>query len=156
MWWHSLSLCCVAGWMFSLLMSLLAGRGHPREGSCRPLPRGIWRTSWRSGTLGELSSPLFTPADPACWACVDTSPLFLVLCSRGGHVTQCRESCCTQPGLFHQPKAAWTETESASKQSTHLFTANYFPESWPSRTTWRTCLAFTDIRAGSSTQTERY
>lgn len=104
-----------------------ASEGHP-EGAA------LW-----------VSSPLFTPADPACWAYGSTSPLFLVLCSRGGHITQCRESCRTQPGLFHQPKAAWTETESASKQSTHLFTANYFPESWPSRTTWRTCHIYTHL-----------
>lgn len=75
-------------------------------------------------------SPLFTPADPACWACGDTSWLFLVLCSRRAHYW-------ALPGLFHQPEAAWTETQSASKQSTSLFTANYFPESQALRTKWK-------------------
>lgn len=69
-----------------VLMSLSAGRGHTREGSSLLLPRGTWRTSWRSGTL-------FTPADPACWVYGCISPLFLVLCCRGGHITKRRESC---------------------------------------------------------------
>ena len=81
------------------------------------------------GAALSAASPLFTPADPACWAYGDTSWLFLVLCSR-------RACCWALPGLFHQPEAAWTETWSASKQSTRLFTANYFPESQALRTKW--------------------
>lgn len=50
------------------------------------------------------------------------------------------------PDLYHRPRAAWTETGPGSKQSTHMFTANLSPQSWPFETKWKTYHA---VAAGS-------
>lgn len=89
--------------------------------------------------LWESSPVLYLPLVTLHAGPTETLPtLFPVLCSPGGAPYWVQESCCTQPGLFHQPEAAWTETWSASKQSTHVFTANVFQGSWPSGPKWKT------------------
>lgn len=131
--WHlSFSLYRLA-YEYSHAMSLSVGRGQP-IGVSQCLPWGMWRTSWRSGTMYEFSSPLFTPVDHTCWAYGNSSSLFLVLFSQGRCMDEHREPWNTQPGLFHQPKAARTATWSTSKHTKYIFTAKGFTESWPSET----------------------
>lgn len=132
-----LFLCRPAWWRFSCRhcwqVEVILGRDwvSVSHGASEGHPEGV--------ALWENSPVLYLPLVTLHAGPTETHPtLFPVLCSPGGAPNWVQESCCTQPGLFHQPEAAWTETWPASKQSTHVFTANVFQESWPSGPKWKT------------------